>query len=98
MKLEECRKEIDQVDKRMVALLNRRAALVREIGAIKAAMGLPVVDWQRETTVLEGLVVANEGMIDDKALARIYRAVLLECRQIQVQMNEEAVAGGVPAQ
>jgi len=98
MKLEEYRNEIDQVDKRIVALLNRRAELVREIGAIKTAAGLPVVDWQREAKVLEGLVAANEGMIDDKALARIYRAVLLECRQIQVQMNEEAVAAGVPVQ
>lgn len=95
MKLDECRKEIDHVDKRIVALLNRRAALVREIGAIKANAGLPVVDWKREAKVLEGLVAANEGMIDDKALARIYRAVLLECRQIQLQMNEES-AEGVP--
>ena len=98
MKLEECRKEIDHVDTWIVALLNRRAALVREIGAIKAAAGLPVVDWQREAKVLEGLVAANEGTIDDKALVRIYRAVLLECRQIQVQMNEEAEAEGVLAQ
>jgi chorismate mutase len=96
MKLEEYRDEIDHIDKRIVGLLNRRAALVREIGAIKTAAGLPVIDWHRESKVLEGLMEANEGMIDDKALARIYRAVLLECRQIQVQMNEEAVEEGVP--
>jgi chorismate mutase len=97
MKLQDCRDEIDQIDKRIVTLLNRRAALVREIGAIKAAAGLPVIDRQREAKVLEALVEPSEGLIDDVALARIYRTILLECRRIQVQMIADAVAEEVAA-
>lgn len=92
MTLQDFRDEIDIIDKRMVTLLNRRAALVREIGAIKAAAGLPVVDRHREAAVLNGLIDASEGVITDEALARIYRTVLLECRRIQVQMNSDAEA------
>jgi chorismate mutase len=97
MKLQDCRDEIDQIDKRIVTLLNRRAALVREIGAIKAAAGLPVIDRQREAKVLEAIVEPSEGFIDDVALARIYRTILLECRRIQVQMIADAVAEEVAA-
>lgn len=92
MNLQDYRDEIDIIDKRIVTLLNRRAALVREIGAVKAKAGLPVIDRQREAKVLESLVDASEGLIDDAALARIYRTVLLECRRIQVKMNADVAA------
>ena len=95
MKLQDCRDEIDGIDRRIVTLLNRRAAMVREIGTIKAGVGMPVIDRHREAKVLEGLVDASEGMIEDEGLVRIYRTILLECRRIQIQMIECAVADEV---
>ena len=89
MTLEDCRKKIDVVDREIIALLNRRAEIVREIGAIKATAGLPIVDWNREIEILRWVAQANEGIINDEAAARIFRRILQESRQIQVEMSED---------
>ncbi|MFN6963183.1 MAG: chorismate mutase [Pyrinomonadaceae bacterium] len=96
MKLERHRSRIDAIDREVVALLNRRAEIVREIGAIKAKAALPVVDRDRETQVLESVTSSSEGPLDADALERIYRAVLIECRQIQASIREEHIASGAP--
>jgi len=53
MKLDQIRKEIDQIDQELVALLERRMACVSEVVAYKKAKGLPVLDQGRENKVLE---------------------------------------------
>ena len=89
MTLEDCRKKIDIVDREIIALLNRRAEIVREIGAIKAKAGLPIVDWNREIEILRWVAQENEGIMDDEAAARIFRRILQESRQIQIEMIED---------
>ena len=49
MKLENWRKEIDEIDGKIVLLLNRRAKAAQEIGKIKAKAGLPIIDLERES-------------------------------------------------
>ena len=46
------RRQLDDVDEQMTALLARRLALAGEIGRYKAAQGLPVLDEAREKEVL----------------------------------------------
>lgn len=94
MKLEECRKDIDAIDREILALLNRRAGLSRRIGEIKLSAGLPVVDETREDTVMRRLIRENDGEIDDRALAGIYREILDESRRIQSEIAERMIAAG----
>ena len=89
MKLEEFRGQMDKLDASIVALLNRRAMLARKIGRIKLAAGLPVVDPEREETVLRGVLSRNSGAIDNQALARLYREILGESRRIQNDLARE---------
>lgn len=84
MKLEDWRKEIDSIDGKIVALLNRRAAAAREIGKIKAKAGLPVIDLERESAVLQNIVGTNEGVLHDWQLAVIYQKILEESRKVQL--------------
>ena len=94
MKLEECRRQIDELDSSIVALLNRRAMIARKIGRIKLLAGLPVTDVEREEMVLRRVMNKNSGAIDDRALARLYREILNESRRIQNDLAAEVAAIG----
>ena len=50
--LKSLRLHLDDVDRQLVGLLVRRQELSRDIGAYKAAHGLPVRDPEREAQVL----------------------------------------------
>ena len=89
MTLEDCRKEIDVIDREIMALLNRRAETVRNIGEIKAKAGLPIMDWNREIEILRWVAQENEGVMADEAAARIFRRILQESRQMQTELIED---------
>ena len=46
MQTEEKRHEIDAIDRAILDLLNRRAAIAKDISRIKLSAGLPIVDQQ----------------------------------------------------
>jgi chorismate mutase/prephenate dehydratase len=75
VELERLRAEIAAVDREIVAAVNRRLELVREIRRHKEAIGVPFVDRGREDSNLERLRAANSGL-SDEGLARLYRELL----------------------
>ena len=83
MKLDDCRRVIDEIDSEILLLLNRRSTLSKRIGLMKTQAGLPIQDVQREETVLRRLVRENPGDLDDEALTNIYRGILDESRRVQ---------------
>ena len=87
MTLEQKRKDIDEIDTEILTLLNRRAEVVRELGQIKLRAGLPVVDWGREAEVIRRAGNSAESFSDDSA-NRIYRAILREAREIELEMAQ----------
>ena len=87
MTLEQKRKDIDDIDAEILALLNRRAEVVRELGQIKLSCGLPVIDWSREAEVIRRAGDKAEAFSDDSA-NRIYRAILREARQIELELTQ----------
>ena len=91
MKLEDCRKVIDAIDGEILGLLNRRADLSRRIGCLKTSAGLPIIDKDREDSVIRRIVRENPGEIADMALIGIYREILDESRRIQATVAGEAV-------
>ena len=76
MGLDDLRKQIDAVDKELVALLNRRAEIVVEIGKLKNTDGTPVYAPDREKAVLDKIREANQGPLPDKTLLAIYRELM----------------------
>lgn len=63
--LNSLRENLDEVDKQMVALFEKRMALSRHIAEYKKAQGLPVLDAGRESRVLDSRV----QMLTDKSLS-----------------------------
>ena len=83
MSLEEMRREIDQIDERLMGLLNRRAECALEIGREKKRTGTPLQDPEREEEVLAYVRERNKGPLSDGAVEAIYGAIIKECSRIQ---------------
>ncbi|MCL2782700.1 MAG: chorismate mutase [Propionibacteriaceae bacterium] len=70
------REQIDTVDAQMVALLGQRFALTREVGQIKAEMGLPGRDDVRESHQrLRLALLSEEQGIDAPTVLRIFDTI-----------------------
>ena len=88
MTIEKCRHNIDNIDAEILDLLDRRAAVVKEIAAIKLAAGIPIVDDQRERAVLDRAARGVTSVKRDAAV-RIYREIIREARAQQLEMQCE---------
>ena len=82
-KLDECRVLIDDVDRRIVALLNERTQVVEEIGRVKRASELPIYEPKREDQVFHNVTVANGGPLTAEAVRRVFERIIDEMRTIQ---------------
>jgi len=98
MNLQESRKKIDTIDEQIVALLNRRAAEVKQIGRLKAAAGLPTVDVERESDIYRRVTAENFGQIDNEGLMRIFEQIVAESRRIQAIESVGITELGEPVQ
>jgi chorismate mutase/prephenate dehydratase len=82
--LTETRDRIDELDRRIVALLNERAELGRAAGRAKALAGRRAVhDPEREREVLLRIAMANTGPISQSDLLSIYRRVVSATRGLE---------------
>ena len=82
-KLEEYRVVIDQIDRRIVALLNERTEIVECIGRVKREGQMPVYEPRREDQVFANIAEANRGPIGNEAVRRIFERIIDEMRGIQ---------------
>ncbi len=83
MSLEEARRKINDIDAGLVRLLDERARIGREIGAIKAREHIPAFQPGRETRVLDRLRELSDGGMPPESLERIFRAVMRETLALQ---------------
>lgn len=92
MTIEDWRVEIDKIDAELLRLLNERAGLAVRVGETKRVAGVSVCDRGREREVIERARRANGGPLEDAAVARIFRQIILESRRLQTQAAERAGA------
>ena len=95
MDIADWRKKIDEIDRRLVELLNERARCVAEIGRIKRQNGLPIQEPNREQEVLRQVLEANRGPLDDAALRRVFERIVEEGRSLQRRLAESESRGGI---
>ena len=76
MSLEELRKKIDELDNKLVKLLNERAKVVVEIGKLKSKSDKPIYAPDREKAVFTKITAANEGPLPDKCLMAVWRELM----------------------
>ena len=75
-KLSEIRKNINEIDKKIIALLNNRANAARHIGKLKKEAGISIYTPEREVEIYENIIKENKGPLPNKALFSIYREIM----------------------
>jgi chorismate mutase len=75
-KINNLRRQIDQVDKTIVTSLNERAKLVLSIKSLKSRQGVPIYDPKREEEIFEHLAKVNQGPLYDDDVREIYEKIL----------------------
>jgi chorismate mutase-like protein len=94
MDIEDWRKKIDDLDRKLVELLSERARAAVAIGRLKRNTSMPVYEPDRERVVFAKVQEANPGPLPGRDLVRIYERIIDVLRNIQ---KEEIVSKSEPA-
>jgi chorismate mutase/prephenate dehydratase len=74
--LPQLRMQIDDLDKKIVELLNQRAKVVVDVGKAKQTNGAPIYAPDREHAVLSRITDLNSGPLPQRTLQAIYRELM----------------------
>lgn len=80
------RKEIDEIDNKILTLLGERVTLFKKIGLLKRQQQLPIKDKEREVTKLTQLTIQAEKLgIDISFINDIWKRIFQESYKIEEQ-------------
>jgi chorismate mutase len=80
MNLSDWRRRIDEIDKKLVELLNELSKCALEVGKLKQAAKIPLYQPDRENEVLENAERNNPGPLTDGAIRRLFERIIDEAR------------------
>ena len=83
MNIFDWRRRIDEIDKKLVKLLNDRSQCALEIGRIKQESNIPLYQPDRENEVLENAENENKGPLTDAAIRRLFERIIDEARSAE---------------
>jgi len=87
------RREISDLDRSLVELVNKRLKLVARLKRYKEEHGIGFVDLAREEWMLQYLQRANRGPLSEAGLAQIYHDLLALMKQeVQAQNDSSSTA------
>jgi chorismate mutase len=83
MDIADWRKKIDELDRRMVELLNERARAAQEIGRLKRNTNMPIYEPEREKQIFENVRAINPGPLPNHELQHIFERIIDVMRKLQ---------------
>jgi chorismate mutase len=93
MTIDDWRRRIDEIDRKLVELLNERANCAIEIGRIKRTDHQPIYQPDREKDILENAERTNRGPLANTAIRRLFERILDEARSIErLERHDETPA------
>jgi len=87
--LDQYRQEIDELDVRILDILNDRTRIVEKIGAVKREASLPVYEPKREDAVYRNVLSHNRGPLSEGAVRRLFERIIDEMRTLQRERNQK---------
>ncbi|PYS55250.1 MAG: chorismate mutase [Acidobacteria bacterium] len=83
MSIDDWREKIDEIDRKLVELLNERSRCAIEVGRLKRSLNMRVYDPDREQEIFRRVRQENNGPLDNASLQRLFERVIDECRRIE---------------
>lgn len=89
--LDELRGQVDELNTKILDLINERTSVVQEIGKVKEKQGVNRYDPIREREMLNALVQSNEGPIPNGILEQIFKGIFMSALEIQEDEQRNAL-------
>ncbi|HME53092.1 MAG TPA: prephenate dehydratase [Candidatus Lokiarchaeia archaeon] len=77
------RRKINAIDDDIIAKLDERAAVAKDIGTLKQQMGLPIHDFSREREVINRLTSEDFQVVLPADIEKIYKEIMGACRHAE---------------
>lgn len=81
------RQKIDQIDEKVVNLLNERASLAQRVGRSKSLSSQEVYAPHREKEILQRISDLNHGPLSTHAVSAVFREIISGCRALEAPLN-----------
>jgi len=81
--LDELRRAVDASDDELVRLLGERAAVVKQIGSLKATAASPSYSPDRERAIMDRVTALNPGPLSAAHIRDIFREIISACRSLE---------------
>ncbi len=85
--LEPYRAQIDEIDKKIIDLLNERTKVVLEIGKIKEDKKLPYYHPEREKLIFDKLKAYNKGIFPNHVIETLFREIISASRSLEKNLS-----------
>ena len=76
MNIQDWRRKIDEIDRKLVRLLSQRAECSLAIGRLKRAAEIPLFHRKRERQIAKNVRCANRGPLPDKSIQFLFEQIL----------------------
>ena len=83
MNISDWRRRMDEIDKKLVELLNERCRCALQIGHLKQQANIPLYQPAREREVLANAETNNRGPLTDAAIRRLFERIIDEARSAE---------------
>ena len=85
------RREIDEINGKLLQLLNERAMIATSIARRKEELGLPTLDPVREAAILESLAQRNQGPFSNETIKALFKELLAATRELMNTAREQGM-------
>jgi chorismate mutase len=83
------RSAVDELDQQIVGLLKARFQLARELAVAKKRAAVPVMDHERELSILERVSTMSSNSPDRTNVVAVFRHIIQESRAVQLRTEVE---------
>lgn len=89
--MDQLRDQLDSVNFDLLELINRRAALVQQIGQVKDKQSMKRFDPVRERTMLDKITTRNDGPFENSTIEHIFKEIFKAGLELQEDDHRKAL-------